>query len=83
MVTRSDLDSINRSASLKRFLLKSTSRRVLFFAFIPQGACAAGSGHTKSLETVATRVVPATASFYSARGIGSQASVGVAVDEKS
>jgi len=31
---------------------------------------------------VATRVVPATASFYSARGIGSQASAGASVDEE-
>ena len=31
---------------------------------------------------VATRVVPATASFYSARGIGSQLSAGAAVDEE-
>ena len=36
----------------------------------------------KSLQTVAMRVVPATASFYSARGIGSQASAGAAVDEE-
>jgi len=34
------------------------------------------------LKTVATRVIAATGSFYSARGIGSQASVGVAVDEE-
>ena len=36
----------------------------------------------KSLQTVATRAVPDTASFYSARGIGSQASAGAAVDEE-
>jgi len=34
------------------------------------------------LETVATRVIAATGSFYFARGIGSQASMGVAVDEE-
>jgi len=38
---------------------------------------------TKSLETVSTRSpVPATGSFYSARDIGSQASVGAAVDKE-
>jgi len=37
---------------------------------------------TKQLETVATRVIAATGSFYSARGIGTQASVGAAVDEE-
>jgi len=47
-----------------------------------RSACAPGSRRTKSLQTVATRVVPATASFYSARGIGSQASGGAAVDEE-
>jgi len=47
-----------------------------------RSACAPGSRRTKSLQTVATRVVPATASFYSARGIGSQASAGAAVDEE-
>jgi len=36
----------------------------------------------QSLQTVATRVVPATASFYCARGLGLQASVGAAVDEE-
>jgi len=36
----------------------------------------------KSLQTVATRAVPATASFYSARGFGSQALAGAAVDEE-
>ena len=45
-------------------------------------ACASGSRRTKSLQTVATTVVPATASFYSARGIGLQASAGAAVDEE-
>ena len=43
-------------------------------------ACAPGSRRAKSLQTVATRVVPATASFYSARGIGTQTSAGAAVD---
>ena len=38
--------------------------------------------YMKQLETVATRVIAATGSFYSARGIGSQASVGAAVDEE-
>ena len=35
----------------------------------------------KQLETVATRVIAATESFYFATGIGSQASVGAAVDK--
>ena len=47
-----------------------------------RSACAPGSRRTKSLQTVATRVVPATASLYSARGIGTQASAGAAVDEE-
>ena len=34
------------------------------------------------METVATRVIAATESFYFARGIGSQASMGAAVDEE-
>ena len=42
----------------------------------------AGSRGTKQLETVATRVIAATGSFYSARDIGSQASVGAAVDKE-
>jgi len=37
---------------------------------------------TKQLKTVATRVIAATEVFYFARGIGSQASVGAAVDEE-
>jgi len=49
---------------------------------IPRSAWAPGSRGTKQLETVATRVIAATESFYFARGIGSQASVGVAVDEE-
>jgi len=36
----------------------------------------------EQLETIATRVIAATESFYFARGIGSQASVGAAVDEE-
>jgi len=47
-----------------------------------RSACAPGSRRTKSLQTVATGVVPATASFYSARGIGSQTSAGAAMDEE-
>ena len=47
-----------------------------------RSACAPGSRRTKSLQTIATRVVPATASFYSARGIDSQTSAGAAADEK-
>jgi len=47
-----------------------------------RSACAPGSRRTKSLQTVAARVVPATVSFYSARVIGSQASAGAAVDEE-
>ena len=39
-------------------------------------AYAFGSRRTKQLETVATRVIAASGSFNSARGIGSQASVG-------
>jgi len=34
------------------------------------------------LETVATWVIAATGSFYFVKGIGSQASVGAAVDEE-
>ena len=47
-----------------------------------RSACAPDSRHTKPLQTVTTRVVPAIGSFYSARGIGSQASVGAAVDKE-
>jgi len=49
---------------------------------IPQSAFAPGSRGTKQLETVAKRVIAATGSFYSARGIGSETSVGAAVDEE-
>jgi len=49
---------------------------------IPWSACAPGSHGTKQLETVATRIIAATGSFYFSRGIGSQASVGAAVDEE-
>ena len=49
---------------------------------IPRSAWAPGCRGTKQLETVATRVIAATGSFYSARGISSQASVGAAVDEE-
>jgi len=49
---------------------------------IPRSAWAPGSRSTKQLETVATRVIAATELFYFARGIGSQASVGAAVDEE-
>jgi len=45
---------------------------------IPRSAWAPGSRGTKQLETVATRVIAATESFYFARGIGSQASMGAA-----
>jgi len=48
-----------------------------------RSACTSGSRHTKSLQPVATRVVRATGSFYSARGIGSQPSAGAAVDKVS
>ena len=41
-----------------------------------------GSRPVKLLQMVATRAVPATVLFYSARGIGSQASSGAAVDEE-
>jgi len=34
------------------------------------------------LETVATRAIAAIGPFYFARGVGSQASVGAAVDEE-
>jgi len=46
-----------------------------------RSACASGSRRAQWLQMILTRVVPATAS-YSARGIGSQASVGAAVDEE-
>jgi len=49
---------------------------------IPRSAWAPGSRGTKQLETVATRVIAATGLFYFVRGIGSQASVGAAVDEE-
>jgi len=49
---------------------------------IPRSAWAPGSRGTKQLETVATRVIAATESFYFARGIVSQASVGTAMDEE-
>jgi len=49
---------------------------------IPRSAWAPGSRGTKQLETVATRVIAATESFYFAKSIGSQASVGAAVDEE-
>jgi len=48
---------------------------------ISRSAWALGSRGTKQLETVVTRVIAATGSFYFARGIGSQASVGAAVHE--
>jgi len=49
---------------------------------IPRNAWAPGSRGRKQFETVATRVITATGSFYFARGIGSQASVGAAVDKR-
>jgi len=49
---------------------------------IPRSTCVLGSRGTKQLEIVATSVMAATGSFYSARGIGSQASVGAAVDKE-
>jgi len=49
---------------------------------IPRSAWAPGSRGTKQLETVAMKIIAATRSFYFARGIGSQASVGSAVDEE-
>jgi len=49
---------------------------------IPRSAWAPGSCCTERLDTVATRVIAATESFYFARGIGSQVSVGAAVDKK-
>jgi len=48
----------------------------------PRSAWAPGGRGTIQLETVAMRVIAATGSFYFARGIGSQASVGAAVDEE-
>jgi len=60
-VTPSDLDYVNRSASIQRFRSIHTTRswrsRVRFFVFVPRGTCTPGSRCTKSLETVATRVV--------------------------
>jgi len=49
---------------------------------IPRSAWAFGSRGTEQFKTVATRVIAATESFCFARGIGSQASVGAAVDEE-
>jgi len=48
-----------------------------------RSACEPGSRRAKLLQTVATRVVPATGSSYSARVFGSQVSAGTAVDEES
>ena len=60
-VTPSDSDYVNRSASIQRFRSIHTTlsrrSRVRFFVFVPRGTCALGSHRTKSLETVATRVV--------------------------
>jgi len=66
-----DSNYVNGSASLKNV-----------FGKIPRSAWALSSRGTKQLETVAMRVLAATGSFYFARGIGSQASVGAAVDEE-
>jgi len=61
-VTPSDLDYVNRSASIRHFRWIHTTpsrwSRVRCFPFLPQGACtpSCGSRRTKSLETVATRV---------------------------
>jgi len=60
-VTPSDSDYVNRSTSVQRFRLihmtPSRRSRETFLALVPQGACAPGSRRTKSLDTVATRVV--------------------------
>ena len=79
--TPSDSNYVSRSASLER--VRSKSQKLTSTTFSIRSACAPGSRRTKSLQTVATRVVPATASFYSARGISSQASAGAAVNEES
>jgi len=60
-VTPSDSDYVNRSASVQRFRIIHTTlswrSRIQFFAFVSRGACTSRSRRTKSLETVATRVV--------------------------
>jgi len=70
-VIPSDLDYVNRSASIQRFRLIHTTpsqrSRVRFFAFVPRGACAPGSRRTKSLETVATRVVTSISVLFCER----------------
>jgi len=65
-----------RIMSTEALLSKTVSVKILRSAWAP------GSRGTKQLKTVATRVIAATESFYFARGIGSQASVGAAVDEE-
>jgi len=49
---------------------------------IPRSALAPGNRGMKQLETVATRIITTTGSFYFARGIGSQASVSATVVEE-
>jgi len=66
----------NRIMSTEALLSKMVSVKILRSAWAP------GSRVTKQLKTVATRVIAATESFYFARGIGSQALVGAAVDEE-
>jgi len=60
-VTPSDSDYVNKSACIQQFWFIHTTpsrrSRVQFFVSVPRGACAPGSRRTKSLETVATRVV--------------------------
>ena len=77
-----DSDYVNESASLTNGFRQNLHQSARVRSRIPRSACAPGSRGTKQLDTVATRVIPATGSFYSARGIGSQASVGAAVDEE-
>jgi len=77
-----DLDYVNGSASLENDFGSNPHQSTRVRSGIPPSACAPGSRGTKQLETVATRVIAATGSFYSAIGIASQALVGAAVDEE-
>jgi len=79
MVTPAETQIMSTEALLsKTGSVKIYTKRTRVRSCIPRNAWAPGSRGTKQLETVATRVIAATESFYSARGIGSQASVGAA-----
>ena len=62
----------------KTVSVKIYTKRTRVRSCIPRSAWGPDSRGTKQLETVATRVIAATGSFYSAIGIDSQASVGAA-----